>query len=271
MQQDARDATRKTIEDFGAQWQRYTWNTGYYGSLELFADILGPLLDIREFAGARVADIGSGTGRVVMMLLRSGASRVAAVEPSEAMAVLRENTREFAGAIDYLQTTGEGLPADTPFDFVTSLGVLHHIPDPAPVAAAAYRALKPGGRFVAWLYGAEGNGLYLRLVTPLRRVTRHLPDKALEGVCRGINILLSGYIALCKVFPLPMRAYMLNQLDRFDDRTRMLAIFDQLNPAYAKYYTAAEARALFEDAGFADVRLHHRHGYSWTVVGTRPA
>lgn len=47
-------------------------------------------------------------------------------------------------------------------------------------------------------------------------------------------------------------------------------IYDQLNPAYAKYYRRDEARALLEDAGFQDVRLHHRHGYSWTVLGTHP-
>lgn len=51
---------------------------------------------------------------------------------------------------------------------------------------------------------------------------------------------------------------------------RRLVIYDQLNPAYAKYYTRAEAYELLRQAGFDDVRLHHRHGYSWTAVGTRP-
>jgi hypothetical protein len=46
-------------------------------------------------------------------------------------------------------------------------------------------------------------------------------------------------------------------------------IYDQLNPAYAKYYTRDEAQSLLERHGFSDVRLHHRHGMSWTVVGTR--
>jgi DNA-binding IclR family transcriptional regulator len=25
------------------------------------------------------------------------------------------------------------------------------------------------------------------------------------------------------------------------------------------------------DAGFVDIALHHRHGYSWSLVGTKPA
>jgi len=57
---------------------------------------------------------------------------------------------------------------------------------------------------------------------------------------------------------------------KLERRRRYEVIFDQLNPAYAKYYRAAEARALFEAVGFVDIRLHHRHGYSWTVVGRRP-
>ena len=34
----------QTIKDFGEQWLRYRDNEGYYGSLELFSDILSPFL-----------------------------------------------------------------------------------------------------------------------------------------------------------------------------------------------------------------------------------
>ena len=51
---------------------------------------------------------------------------------------------------------------------------------------------------------------------------------------------------------------------------RRLVLYDQLNPAYAHYYTEKEARALLEEGGFEEVRLYHRHGYSWSVVGRRP-
>jgi hypothetical protein len=49
-----------------------------------------------------------------------------------------------------------------------------------------------------------------------------------------------------------------------------LIIYDQLNPAYAKYYMKREAVKLLLDGGFINVRVHHRHGYSWTVIGTKP-
>jgi hypothetical protein len=51
---------------------------------------------------------------------------------------------------------------------------------------------------------------------------------------------------------------------------RRLIMYDQLNPAYAKYYTRSEAENLLLNGGFINVRVHHHHGYSWTVIGTKP-
>ena len=263
------DLKSQTIQDFGEQWTAFRDNPAYYGSVELLLDLFGPLLSIESLNGKRVADIGSGTGRIVNMLLDAGASHVHAVEPSAAMDVLAENTAERKHRITYIHGPGEELPAGLDLDLVVSIGVLHHIPNPAPVVSAAYRALKPGGQFLVWLYGREGNESYLRFAEPLRRLTTRLPHSTLVGLSYALNFGLDGYIALCRVLPLPMRAYMRNILARFPRRIRRLTIYDQLNPAYAKYYTFDEAQALLASAGFKDVQLYHRHKYSWTVIGRR--
>jgi SAM-dependent methyltransferase len=267
----ATEQTRRTIDDFGDQWTRYTTNDGYYASLELFRDICGPMLDPSALKGAIVADIGSGTGRIVSMLLAAGAERVIAVEPSEAFEVLKANTAADADRIEYVRGAGDVLPAGRNLDYVFSIGVLHHIYDPAPVVRAAYAALKPGGRMLVWLYGREGNEGYLRLVEPLRRLTVRLPQPLLSAICHALNLCLAIYILLCRIFPLPLRCYMNNVIGRFSWAKRYLVIYDQLNPTVARYYTGRQARALLADGGFAHIRLHHRHGYSWTVVGEKPA
>lgn len=263
--------TDRTIDDFGDQWTRYTANDGFYGSPELLRDIFGPVLPLDALEGQRLAEIGSGTGRIVHMLLAAGAAHVTALEPSRAMDVLRENTRREADRITYLQCRGDELPAEPAQDIVVSIGVLHHIPDPAPVVAAAYRALKPDGRLLVWLYGWEGNAAYLSLVLPLRAISTRLPHGVLAGLCHALNGLLAVYIAMARRIPVPLHRYMTEVIGRFSRQKRYLVIYDQLNPAYAKYYREAEARALLERAGFVDVVLHHRHGYSWTVMGRRPA
>lgn len=263
--------TDKTIADFGEQWTRYTDNEGdLYGDKELLRDAFGPLLDVTELEGKRVAEIGAGTGRIVRMLLGWGAASVVAVEPSDAVHALRENTRAFGDRVTVVHARGEDIPTTLALDVVVSIGVLHHVPDPAPIVRAAHDALRPGGRLVVWLYGHEGNALYLAAVRPLRRVTTRLPHSVLHRVSQGLNVALDGYLWACRKMPvLPLAGYANNVIGGFSREKRQLVIYDQLNPAYAKYYRRHEARALLEDAGFVDVRLHHRHGYSWTVIGTR--
>jgi SAM-dependent methyltransferase len=260
----------QTIGDFGEQWTAFRDNPGYYGSAALLADLFGPLLSLDDIKGSTVADIGSGTGRIVNMLLDAGAGRVIAVEPSAAMAVLKQNTAAQADRIEYLEMAGDQLPAGLDLDYVVSMGVVHHIPDPAPVMRAACNALRAGGRCVVWIYGHEGNETYLSLVLPLRKLTVLFPHKMLVALCYLLEIELTAYIELCRILPLPMRAYMRDVLAQFTRPVRRLTIYDQLNPAYAKYYTRGEAEALMSEGGFADIQLYHRHGYSWTVSGTKP-
>jgi SAM-dependent methyltransferase len=265
------DLTSKTISDFGEQWVSYQENPGYYGSVGLLEDLFGPLLTLDSVRDGRVADIGSGTGRIVNMLLDAGAASVVAVEPSEAFKVLQRNTALRKDRVTYLNVRGDALPAESNLDLVVSMGVLHHIPDPAPVVEAAYRALRPGGHMLVWIYGREGKELYLRFAEPLRGATKRLPHVLLALLCSTINVALDAYIFLCRFLPLPMRKYMRDVLARFPRSVRKLTIYDQLNPAYARYYAKDEAETLLARAGFVGVSSWHRHGYSWSVVGRKPA
>jgi SAM-dependent methyltransferase len=220
--------------------------------VELLQDMFGPLVALDELEGARVADIGSGTGRIVRMLVGAGAEHVVAVEPSLGVEILKENTRDIAAQVEIVHGPGEAVPAGRDLDFVVSIGVIQFIRDPLPTLQAAREALRPGGKLVIWVYGKEGNRLYVALVQALRA-------------------LVDAYIFACRWIPLPMRDYMLHTLSRVSRDKRKLTIYDQLNPTYAKYYRGEEVREMLERAGFRDVRLHHRRGYSWTALGVKPA
>lgn len=110
--------TSRTIDDFGDQWTRYTGNDGYYGSAELLADMFGPLLSPEALRDKTILEIGSGTGRIVQMLLAAGAAHVTALEPSRAMDVLKKSTALFNQQITYLQCTGEELPPHPQQDLI---------------------------------------------------------------------------------------------------------------------------------------------------------
>src|SRR5205085_11824361 len=91
---------QQTIEDFGEQWTEFSDTSGFFGSKELLADFISPF-DISKFEGARVADIGAGTGRHVDGLLQAGAREVIAVEPSKAIDVIRKRlaSKDIGGRI----------------------------------------------------------------------------------------------------------------------------------------------------------------------------
>jgi hypothetical protein len=101
-------------------------------------------------------------------------------------------------------------------------------------------------------------------------ITKHLPHFALAGFVWMIYYPLNLYMRLCHKFQLPLRGYLLSIFEKMSPEKRRLIIYDQLNPAYAKYYTKKEAIKLLEDGGFINIQAHHRHGYSWTVIGTKP-
>jgi SAM-dependent methyltransferase len=261
----------RTIEDFGRQWTVFDDAADFFGSKELLADFVMPF-DLSQIRGWRVLDLGAGTGRHVLAMLDSGAALVVAVEPSQAIEVVREKTREFKDRVTLLKITGDQIPPTADFDAVFSIGVIHHIPDPAPVVRAVYGALKPGGKFIVWLYGKEGNELYLLLVKPLRWLSTHLPHWALTALVRALDVPLVFYLYICRRLPkvpLPLADYLRSIIEPLPGDKRRLVIYDQLNPAYAKYYTRKDAEALMAVAPF-QIAVHHRRGYSWVVIGEKP-
>jgi SAM-dependent methyltransferase len=260
--------SKQTITDFGKQWKRYPDNDGYYGSTELFKDFCGSLLSEKDIKNKIILEIGSGTGRIVNMLIELGAKHVYAIEPSESYDVLISNIAHARGKVTCYQVRGENIPS-MEVDLAISFGVLHHIPEPKPVVDKVYERLKKGGKFIVWVYGYEGNESYLSIFLPLRKVTSKLPDFLLDIIAIGLNYFLWVYIVLCKAFELPLKKYVLSVFSKLDWKSRKMVIFDQLNPMYAKYYTQAEAKKLLVQSGFKKINFEHRHEYSWSIIGEK--
>jgi SAM-dependent methyltransferase len=260
--------SEKTIQDFGRQHRTYSESGGYYVSVDILADVLGPLMDVQSFSGKEILDIGSGTGRWLRIFHELGAKSITAVEPSPAIEIARKNTAA-CNNISFHNVTGDESPMG-PYDYVYSYGVIHHVPSPDPVIDRAFEVLKPGGQLIIWLYGRENNGLYLFFMRALRLITVPLPDSGLDWLSGALVPLVRMYSCLSKALPVPFRSYMREFIDKVDDYTVKHVIYDQLDPHYAKYYRRHEAIGLLEKAGFKLVRVYHRHAYSWTVVGTKP-
>ncbi|MZF87533.1 class I SAM-dependent methyltransferase [Streptomyces sp. SID5643] len=100
----------------------------------------------RPLTGARVADVGAGTGIATALLHARGAD-VIAVEPGDGMAA---QFRRTLPGIPVIRGTGDDLPlSDTSVDLVTYAQAWHWT-DPARAVPEALRVLRPGGALALW-------------------------------------------------------------------------------------------------------------------------
>jgi SAM-dependent methyltransferase len=130
-----------------SQWQRdyYTETATRYETMhvqpgdEHFVGLEYATALLNVVRAKSILDVGSGTGRAVRFLRdRCPDLRVEGVEP---VAGLREQAQ--ASGIVLHDASGEDLPFhDGSFDVVTAFGLLHHVPDPAPVVREMTRVAR---------------------------------------------------------------------------------------------------------------------------------
>ena len=149
------------------------------------------------------------------------------------------------------------------------MGVIHHIPNYSVVLKNIQKSLKKNGKFIIWVYGKEGNETYLLIFNNLRRITILIPDFLLRIISHILNLISYFYELLCHFFPLPLKKYFLEVFGKCSFEKRSYIIFDQLNPSFAKYFTKKELEEDLKDAGFKNIKTHHRHGYSWTAIAEK--
>jgi trans-aconitate methyltransferase len=153
-----------------------TWDASLYAGNGRFVALLaGSLVEALEpKAGERILDLGCGDGFLTQRLAESGATMVGVDSSPQMVAAAQER------GVDARYASGEALPFDGEFDAVFSNAALHWMTDHDAVLRGVYRALKPGGRFVAEC-GGQGNIAAIR-VALLAVLTRlGLPAERIEN------------------------------------------------------------------------------------------
>lgn len=261
----------KTVKDFGDQFFRHDSLGDYWASDSMFRDHFGDIFDPVEIKDKLVAEVGSGSGRIIRMILKYKPKHVFAIEPSKGIEIAKRNLKDFSN-ISYINEAGDKFKLNNNeggVDYIFSLGVIHHIKNPKDVLLNIHRTLKENGKFIIWVYGYENNEFYVLLYKFLSNFTKRMNDSALELFSNLLNLILAPYIFLCGFFKLPMRSYFIKVFGKCSFKHRKYIIFDQLNPAYAKYYKKDELISDLKAANFKIDKYYHRHNYSWTVVCTK--
>lgn len=266
-----------TADAFGWQWQQFRrlhrdWRTYE----ERLLDWVAPL-EPAFFTEKVVLDAGCGMGEFSAVAARFGAKRVVAVDIGSSVDAACRFLREFAN-VSVVQADIYDLPFVTPFDFVFSIGVIHHLQDPSRGVRALTRHVAPGGHLFVWVYGHENNGWVRRIVNPMRLLlTSRLPRPLLYVLTLPLAVALQVALKLAySAQPdtqfariLPYYWY-LHWLSQFGYRHNHCVVFDHLNAPIAHYVRQEELRSWLEHAGLSDIALSWRNRNSWRGFARRP-
>jgi SAM-dependent methyltransferase len=248
----------------------FEWNTHDRTQLDCFRDdapserefIAKTGFEPTQLKGKLVLDAGVGAGRYADVVSRWGADVVGidlslAVEASHRNLGERDNVWIAQADIGRLPF----LPAS--FDFIFSIGVLHHTPDTREHFRRLVPLLKPGGTIAIWVYPAEGDYLIRKQWIPF---TNKIPPRMFHAWCRWfvpwaqrrLHDPLVG--ALRRIFPFPTHGLGIE----YD----ILDTFDGYSPAFHGVHSVSEVENWFHEAGLVDVRTPS----DWTTCmrGMRP-
>lgn len=272
---DATGAERKrvdTMNAFGYQWTTFLGNFDNYRAL--FYSFVSPYLQAADFKGKCVLDVGCGSGRPASVVLHDGAEVVGAdisqaVESAYALSVWYPNFHA-------VQADASALPFKPRFDFAYSVGVIQHIPRPGDVFKSVAHVLKPGQRFVIWVYGKRE--WWYKSIDALRVATTRLPYavvRAMSWICAVLSelFLLIPYRILAALPPtrrlaerMPGRIYA-----RLPFRENVLGWFDRLVAPVTQYFSRDDVERFYRDGGFGEIEIYARPdaSASWVAQASR--
>jgi ubiquinone/menaquinone biosynthesis C-methylase UbiE len=266
------EVRERTAKSFAYEWERFgvlreEWRKN-------FLDYMQPHQP-EFFDGLAVLDVGTGSGRHSHYADTFGA-RVVAVDIGDSIDVARRN---LPARVLTVQADAEALPlAESSFDFVMSIGVLHHLPDPEAALRSIARFARSGGRvrvYLYWLPPRRWHRNLLRAVTAVRRVTTRMPHQLLHVLCYPFAAMLFA------AFVLPYR-YLRRipalrpladgfPLKTYSDYPFTVCVndqFDRFSAPIETRFSRDQVEALMTSAGLTEVRVLAHHG--WIAEGVRP-
>jgi SAM-dependent methyltransferase len=263
---------RRTQASFGYEWTHFNdWRPSGEANFNDYFDGI----DFESLRGRTVLDAGCGMGRHARQLAPH-AGRLIALDFSRAIDQAARNTVDLPN-VDCVQADLLALPfADESFDFIYSLGVLHHIEQTEAAIRNLVRKLRAGGRLRIYLYWKRHgwSGWLLRAVTLARQITTRMPFPALRACCRVLSLGLFGgvvlpYRALSAAGVRGHQEWPLFVYSKYPLHVLYNDQFDRFSAPIEKRYDADEAARLLEAAGMVDVTV--RPCFGWLADGTKPA
>jgi SAM-dependent methyltransferase len=266
------DAEQRTITSYSYQWRKFKQMFPHWQ--QVFLDSIAPVTP-DFFPGKVGLDGGCGFGRSLYYAATYGASMIG-LDLSEAIEAARENTRHLPnvhlvqGDIFHPPVRRRSL------DFVYSIGVLHHLPDPKGGFLSLTRLLKPGAPMFIWVY-LRGRGRQIGVFNVMRAISTRLPLRLLNVICLALAAAqwigwLLPYRALRRFGPtrrlaarMPFTVY-----SAYPFRVLHTDWFDGLSVPLVNYYKPEAIAGWYREAGQQRVRIEDERHWNGRALGYSP-
>jgi SAM-dependent methyltransferase len=269
---DLSTQVRCNVGNFGYEWN---WLSSISEKNETeFLSYLGKISPT-SFRSKVVLDAGCGMGKFLCLAAKYGAKDVIGVDLADRSVECAYNNTKHLQNVHVVQADLLHLPFQPCFDFVYSIGVLHHLSDPQKGFEFLVEHLRHGGMIFAWVYAYEGNELYVEFLDPFRKITCRLP--------LGVNKMLAGLLAFALWIPItiiyiPLEKIRLKRLPFHDYFVYFHklgfhffwgTVFDKLIPRISNYYRREEFLSWFSSAKLSDISVIQRNANSWSGNGVK--
>lgn len=205
--------------------------------------------DPAALQGKAVLDGGCGGGRYAYLLGKAGA-QLYGIDLSRAVQKAKTTCQDLPN-VKIFQADVFKLPfAPAQFDYVYSIGVLHHTPNTKKALQSLAQMVKPGGQLAVWLY-RKNTWPQEVINSSLRAVTSRLPHVVLKPITFFLGAVLGG---------IPVINATLARIVSFgssvpDWRLRACDAFDWYSPKYQFHHTPEELLSWFKEEGFTDLKF----------------
>lgn len=216
-------------------------------------------LDPASMRAKVVLDAGCGGGRYTRVAAEAGAT-VISVDISKAV----EKTASLAfhlPNVHIIQADIFALPfASATFDFVYSIGVLHHTPNTKQALDNLIPLVKEDGEIAIWLYPrwpapVEAYNKSLRAITTRMSLdTLHRIAVMLEPIGLLKLRLLSSERWWTRVLGQLLRGFTIGVSYHPDREVRICDTFDWFSPPYQWHHTDAEVESWLREYGLCEIR-----------------
>jgi len=215
-------------------------------SFESFKERVG--FNQNELQGKMVLDAGVGMGRYSDVVLKMGAKAVG-IDLSFAIESAQSNLSNNPN-FNCIQADIFNPPFEKEcFDYIFSIGVLHHTPDCRKAFLSLVPYLKKGGEIAIWVYAWRG---FQSIRSNFWRFfTTKIPHKTLYWI---IKTFLPIWDFGLKI-PVIHKAFWIIPTSYHPDKEwRILDTFDWYSPKYQSKHRWEEVEKWFEEAGLKEIR-----------------